>query len=271
MDWQDRSRRLIGGDGVNALGKARAMVVGLGGVGSFCAEALARSGVGALTIIDCDRIEDTNINRQLPASRVTVGRLKTEVVGERLLAINPDLRLRSLAIRVHAGNIGVVIDSGSAGKTGDEGEAGEACVAVEAPPDFIADAIDDLPAKVALAVAARERGIKLISSMGAGFRLDPSMLSIDDISQTHTCPLARRYRRLLKDAGVTGGVPVVWSKEKPSRARDADMAEEVSSVNMEKSAVSAASNPASMIFVPATAGIMMASYIVRSILTGIGD
>ena len=202
LDWQDRSRRLIGDEGVRRLASARVLLIGLGGVGSFCAEALGRSGVGAMTIIDCDTIDPTNINRQLPALTDTIDREKTEVVADRLKRINPDLRLSARFIKITAENIDQTLDD------------------PDEKPDFIADAIDDIPAKVAIAIAAKRRGIELIASMGAGFRLDPSLLQISDISRTHTCPLAKRYRRALKDLGLSEGIPVVWSREKPIRLNE---------------------------------------------------
>ena len=247
-DWKARSRRLVGEEGIKRLDSSHVLLLGLGGVGSFCAEALVRSGIGALTIVDYDTIDSSNINRQLPALSDTLGRVKTDVLSERLLSVNPDLRLRGRDIKINAENISGELDE------------------YDNPPDFIADAIDDLPAKTAIAIAATRRGIRLISCMGAAFRLDPSMLMISDISQTHTCPLAKRFRRMLKDAGVTEGVPVVWSKEKPLRETVTE--ESVDEPGDTLSLSVKAPGPASMVFVPGAAGLLMASYIVRQIVDG---
>jgi tRNA A37 threonylcarbamoyladenosine dehydratase len=208
-----------------------------------------------MTIIDNDSIDPTNINRQLPALSDTIYKAKTEVLASRLRAINPSIRIRTRLIMVSDENIDRIIDD----------EEDEAC--------FIADAIDDLPAKVAIATAAIKRGLRLISSMGAGFRLDPSLLLISDVSRTHTCPLAKRFRRGLKDAGVTKGVPVVWSREKPRYSDtgfglmgDALGGEGSSGADAPRNGFPGrAREPASMVFVPAAAGLLMASYIVRRI------
>ena len=230
IEWQERSRRLIGDDGTRKLGQSHVMIFGLGGVGSFAAEALARSGVGALSLVDYDTVSASNRNRQLPALVSTVGSLKIDVVAARLRDIHPDIRIVLHPVRMRPDNLAAIL----------QGEGGA--------PDFIADAIDDLPAKTALILEARKLGIPIISSMGAGYRLDPSMLAIGDISETHTCPLARILRRNLREAGVQSGVPVVWSKEPPIAAAESD---------------GVATGPASMVFVPGAAGLLMASYIVR--------
>ena len=255
LDWQERSRLLVGDEKINRLGRSHVILFGLGGVGSFVAEALARSGIGALSLVDCDVVAGSNRNRQLPALCSTTGRLKTEVVADRLRDINPDIRLYLYPIRISGDNLDAVLD-------GDGGR-----------PDFIADAIDDLPAKVSLILAARARDIPSISSMGAGFRLDPTQLAIGDISETHTCPLARKLRRNLREAGVSSGVPVVWSKETPKTANidgpqfvDGSSPDAGGSADgMSRAKSSERTGPASMIFVPAAAGLLMASHIVNKI------
>ena len=224
-EWQARSRRLLGRAAMERLGRARVLVCGLGGVGSFCAEALVRSGVGELTLAEFDQVADSNRNRQLPALTSTLGQDKLEVCARRFLDINPDLRLNRIACRLTPDRLPALL----------EGE----------PFDYLADAIDDLPAKTRLLSLARSRNIPVITSMGAGFRLDPAKLLITDIKKTHTCPLARRLRRALKEEGIAEGIEAVWSTELPLEPKEAG------------------EGPASMIFVPASAGLLMASHIIR--------
>lgn len=260
MDWQERSRRLVGDDQIRNLEQAHVILFGLGGVGSFAAEALARSGLGALSLVEYDRVTDANRNRQLPALCSTVGREKIEVAGARLKDINPNLKLFCYPVKMTGDNLGAILDGQGL------------------PLDFIADAIDDLPAKTALILASVHKGIPIISSMGAGFRLDPSQLAIGDILETHTCPLARKLRRNLREAGVGEGIPVVWSKEKPfPRLGDEGRAVPLGDQKAvgENGAHAAMGGhqeeegrrgPASMIFVPAAAGLLMASYIVARLM-----
>lgn len=225
--WQSRSRRLLGSAALERLEKAHVLVCGLGGVGSFCAEALVRSGIGKLTLAEFDLVTDSNRNRQLPALTSTVGQSKLEVCARRFLDINPALRLSFLPQRLSPENLPEIFCQESF--------------------DYIADAVDDLPAKARLLTLACRRGIPVISALGAGFRLDPTKLLISDIKKTHTCPLARRLRRLLKEEGIEGGVETVWSVEPPLKPKEPG------------------EGPASMIFVPASAGLLMASHIVRGL------
>jgi len=228
MDWQERSRRLIGEEKTNLLKKSSVLVCGLGGVGSFVAEALARSGVGRLDILDFDKVAPSNINRQIPATSLTVGQYKADVLAERLLAINPELKVVCHKTRLTEENIPLLLDNNKY--------------------DYIADAIDDLPAKTSLVSYAIKNNIPIISSMGAAFRLNPLKLNISDISKTHTCPMARRLRKALKDKGISEGLTVVWSDEQPVTP------------------IIKGTGPASMIFVPASAGLLMASFIVKEII-----
>ncbi len=244
MDWQERSRRLAGPEKIAKLEKSHVLLFGLGGVGSFAAEALARSGVGKLSLVEYDQIIDSNRNRQLPALVGTVGQNKIDVCAARLKEINPDLELVLYPFKMTAENLPSILAAGR--------------------PDFIADAIDDLAAKVQLIVTARHEDIPIISSMGAGYRLDPSQLAIGDISQTHTCPLARRLRRSLKEAGITKDLPVVWSKENPLPDQDTIQGEDEGS-GSRNTADKVRKGPASMIFVPASAGLLLASYIIRNL------
>jgi len=254
--------RLIGHAGAERLSRAHVAVFGLGGVGSFAAEALGRSGIGRLSLVDHDTVSVSNRNRQLPALCSTEGMYKTEVAGARLRDVNPGLELHLYSFRMTGENLDAIL-SGPGGK-----------------PDFIADAIDDIQGKISLILAAKKRGIPIVSSMGAGYRLDPAKLALGDVSETHTCPLARKLRRGLREAGIDSGVAVVWSKEPPiaalggwDAAGSGVNAIEPNADAME-SAVGAAKpvepsgppGPASMVFVPAAAGLLMASHIVRELL-----
>lgn len=221
-----RVAMVIGKDKLPVLGQARIAVVGLGGVGSYVAESLCRSGVGHLLLIDADKVAASNINRQLPALTSTFGRFKTEVVRQRLLDINPDCEIETVSKFYEPG---AFADFFSGSFT------------------FIADAIDSTPSKVDLLLECVQRDIPVISSMGTGNKLDPTYLTVEDISGTSVCPLARSVRKQLRAAGVKKGVTVVYSKEPVQRAEAGEV-------------------PGSMVFVPASAGLLMASYIVRQII-----
>lgn len=217
---------VIGQENIEKLQAAHVAVVGLGGVGSYIAEALARSGVGALTLVDADEVATSNINRQLPALESTMGRLKTEVIAERIAQINPDCQV-TLRSEFY--------------------EPGDFDKFFPMQLEFVADAIDSTASKIDLLVECHRRQIPVISSMGTGNKLDPSTLQVADISKTHTCPLAKSVRKRLRMAGIDKGVAVVFSTENP--------------VYASKEAV-----PGSLVFVPASAGLLIASYIVRKII-----
>lgn len=223
---------MVGQEKLRELADLRILIFGLGGVGSFAAEALARSSIGTLGLVEYDIVAPSNTNRQLPALRSTWGQEKIEVCASRLRDINSDLDLTLFPYAMDETNLGSIL--------------------AVFPPDFIVDAIDDLPAKAYLIAEAKKRGLKIISALGAGYRLDLTQLTIGDISQTHTCPLARRLRRRLKDYGIDKGVPVVWSKETPqTKDLSGDLGEE-----------GPHKGPASMVFVPAAAGLLLAQYVI---------
>jgi tRNA A37 threonylcarbamoyladenosine dehydratase len=185
-----RTRLLFGPDGTEKLQKSTVMVVGCGAVGSFAIEALTRSGVGHLILIDFDRVEESNINRQLFALESTIGKPKVEVAATRMRDINPDVRVDT---------IDIFFDS-----------------TTEIPffPDFIIDAIDTVESKVALYHFAHRHNIPLISSMGAASKTDPTQIKIAPLSKTTVCPLAARVRRLVRDADLPD-FPVVFSTQTP--------------------------------------------------------
>ena len=224
-EWMQRTELLLGSDRIERLRNARVLVVGLGGVGAYAAEAIARAGVGTMTIADADAVFESNINRQLIADTTTVGRYKSEVAAERVKRINPDCIAVSVPLFADASNTAEIIAS--------------------AAPDFIADAIDCVTTKLLVAEYAAEHGIPLISSMGTGNKLDPSLLEISDISKTAVCPLARVMRRELRQRGITR-LPVLFSSEQPVRT--------------------GMRTPASISFVPSVGGLMIGGYIVRKII-----
>ncbi len=221
-----RVEMVIGSEAVEKLNAARVAVIGLGGVGSYVAEALCRSGIGSFVIMDNDTVEPSNINRQLPALTSTVGRFKADVMASRLRDINPLCRIRVIKDFYQPGDFEKLFLDGF---------------------DFIADAIDSTESKADLLKNACKHGVPVVSAMGTGNKLHPEMLEITDISKTSMCPLARSIRKKLREAGIAEGVTVVYSHEKPLRAEESSV-------------------PGSMVFVPASAGMMMASYIVQKII-----
>lgn len=191
--WLERTELLIKEEGLEKLTKANVLVVGLGGVGSFAAEFLARAGVGNMTIVDGDTVDITNINRQLPALHSTVGKHKVEVVSERLLDINPRLHLTKINEFLNPERMDQVLDEGKF--------------------DYILDCIDSVTPKLTLLIAARRRKIKVVSSMGAGGKTDPSKVMVRDISKTHNCYLAKQVRKRLKKEKINKGIRCVFSNE----------------------------------------------------------
>ncbi len=230
QDWYDgrhsRTIRLVGEAAVEKLWKSKVFVAGLGGVGSYVVETLARAGVGSFVLLDKDRVVESNINRQLVASYNTLGQLKTEVAAERIRSVSPDAQVSCLPIFYGSDTSSQVDFSGC---------------------HFIADAIDNVTGKILLAQAAAECSIPIISSMGTGNKFDPGRFQIADISRTSVCPLARVMRRELRVRGISSGYTVVFSTEPPHA--------EIPS-----------RTPASISFVPAAAGLLMASHIIRQLV-----
>lgn len=188
-----RTAALIGNDAMERLANSHIAVFGIGGVGGSCAEALARSGVGTITLFDSDTVEESNINRQAVAFHSTVGRLKTEVMRERIADINP-------SAKVIANNVFYLPDNADRYNMNDY--------------DYIIDAVDTVSAKLEIVVRATKSGVPVISSMGTGNKLCPELLEIADIYKTSVCPLARVMRRELKVRGINA-LKVVYSKEQP--------------------------------------------------------
>lgn len=192
--WQERAVLLFKEEGINRLTDANVLVVGLGGVGSFAAEFLARAGVGSMTIVDGDTVDITNINRQLPALHSTVDQPKVKIVGDRLMDINPELKLTRI----------------------EEFLSPERAFELVTPEfDYVLDCIDSLTPKLNLILAAKRKKVKVISNMGAGGKYEASKVRVRDISKTEVCPLAKNMRKRLKAEGIHKGVKAVYSVEQP--------------------------------------------------------
>jgi tRNA A37 threonylcarbamoyladenosine dehydratase len=225
----EREVALLGEDAVKKLNNSFVAVFGLGGVGSYTAEALARSGIGKILLVDNDAVSKSNINRQLCALQSTVGKKKVDVVAERLLDINPDLIIERSYEFVLPENISSFDFSRF---------------------DYVIDAIDTVSAKLAIAESAKEHGVPMISSMGTGNKLDPTALTVTDITKTTVCPLARVMRRELKKRGISH-LKVVFSTEEPKR-QNHDGGGKLP--------------PASVAFVPSVAGLIAAGEAIKDII-----
>ena len=231
-----RTELLFGKEAMKRLEEAKVIVFGIGGVGSFVAEALARSGVGHLVLVDNDTVSLTNLNRQLIATHDTVGRLKVEVMAERIRSINPRAVTESRAEFLLP-------------ETVDDFPLSEC--------DYIVDAIDTVSSKLILAEKAEEYGVPIISCMGAGNKFDPTRFEIADIYETSVCPLARVMRRELKARGVKK-LKVLYSKEPPLKPLAS--AEESGKRQ----------TPGSVAFVPSVAGLIVAGEVLRDLTNGFG-
>ncbi len=193
QEWKSRTALLLGEDRMNYLSGCHVLVVGLGGVGAYAAEQLCRAGIGKMTIVDADTVNESNLNRQLPALRSTIGRPKAEVVAQRLLDINPELELTVHNEFIRDERTEAILD--------------------ETNYQFVVDAIDSLSPKVFLLYHALRRQIPVVSSMGAGAKTDPSQVRIADISKTQNCALAKAVRKRLRTLGVNKGIAAVFSTE----------------------------------------------------------
>ena len=236
-EWHERTELMLGKEALGRLRTANVLVVGLGGVGAYAAEMLVRAGVGRMTIADSDSVSESNINRQLIALHSTVGRKKAEIMSERLLDINPELALRVVDEYVKDELTYRLLDSERF--------------------DYVVDAIDTLSPKLALILGCLERRYPLVSSMGAGAKLDPTQLEIADISKTHHCPLAHMLRKRLHKAGVRSGFKAVFSPEQP-----------IESAIISCDERNKASNAGTISYMPALFGIGCASVVIRDICDG---
>lgn len=193
-EWTERAELLFKKEGLEKLKKSNVLVVGMGGVGSFAAEFIARAGVGKMTIVDGDVVDITNVNRQLPALHSTVGQPKVKIVGDRLMDINPELQLTRVEEFL---------------------SPERAFELVSQDYDYVLDCIDSITPKLNLILAAKRKKVKIISNMGAGGKLLASKVVVKDISKTNVCPLAKTIRKRLKKEGISSGVKAVFSMEKP--------------------------------------------------------
>ena len=238
MEQFIRTELLIGKEAVKKLNNSRVAVFGIGGVGGHCAEALVRSGVGTIDIIDNDVIAESNINRQIVALHSTIGRYKTEVMKERLLDINPDVKVNEYRCFFLPEN------------------------ASQFPfdkYDYVVDAVDTVTAKIAIIMAAQEHGTPVISSMGAGNKLHPEMFEIADIYKTSVCPLAKVMRQELKKRGVKK-LKCVYSKEEPLQPTEESFGGELPAPDASRRSV-----PGSSAFTPSVAGLIIAGEVIRSL------
>lgn len=235
FSWLSRTELLVGKEKLNKLAQSHVMVVGLGGVGSFAAEYIARAGVGKMTIIDGDVVDPTNRNRQLPALSTNHGVSKAEIMAERLKAINPELELNVVKEFVNP-------------------EMVDRMLALK--PDYLIDAIDSITPKVTFISQAIQSNIPIVSSMGAGAKVDPTQLRVVDISKTYNCPFAQQIRKYLRKHNIRKGLKVAFSPEKP--IKESLMLTDGS--NFKKSAYGTIS------YMPAAFGGVVASVAIRDIM-----
>jgi tRNA threonylcarbamoyladenosine dehydratase len=233
--WLSRTELLIGPDNLARLNRAHVLVVGMGGVGSFAAEFICRAGVGSMTIIDGDVVDPTNRNRQLPALATTHGLSKASLMGERLLQINPELQLTIIQEFVQPDRVDAMLAS---------------------VPDYVVDAIDSITPKITFINAAFKKQLPIVSSMGAGAKLDPTRLQVADISKTYNCPFAQQIRKQLKTLGIRSGIKTVFSPE--NIVKESLMMTD--GKNYKKSAYGTIS------YLPATFGAVAASVVIRDLI-----
>ena len=229
-NFYSRTERMLGKEGVERLKRARVAVFGVGGVGGFCIEALARAGVGALDLIDSDTVAESNLNRQIIATRETIGEYKTTVMKNRILSINPEAKITTYNL-FFDNNTSHLFDF--------------------SVYDYVVDAIDSVRGKIEIIKLSKAAGTRVISCMGAGNKLDPTMFEIADIEKTSVCPLARAVRTELKKLGIRG-VKVLFSKEPPVLPK--------TDVNDHA--------PGSISFVPSVAGLIIAGEVIKDIAKG---
>lgn len=235
QNWLERTSLLLGDEKLEILRNANVLVVGLGGVGAYAAEMVARAGVGRMTIADADTVSETNINRQLIALHSTIGKPKADLMAERLRDINPDIKLSVVNRFIKDDETDILLDSGEW--------------------DYVVDAIDTLSPKLALIKGCLDRNIPLVSSMGAGAKTDPTKMDICDISKTHHCPLAHMLRKRLHKMGIRSGFKAVYSPE-PVREGAMILCEEQNKK----------SNTGTISYIPALFGIGCASVVIRGLI-----
>ena len=235
-EWLQRTELLIKEEGIERLQSANILIVGLGGVGSFAAEFLVRSGIGNLTIVDGDTVDITNINRQLPALNSTIGKNKTDVVAERILDINPEINLKKIDEFLEPERMEEIL--------------------TQEKFDYVLDCIDSLSPKLALIITCKRKKIKLVSAMGAGGKTDPSKVMVRDISKTNNCFLAKQIRKKLKKEQIHKGFRCVFSTE----IQDENSLKMTDGSNYKKSFYGTIS------YMPAIFGLYAAAEVIRFLL-----
>ena len=235
-EWLQRTELLVKEEGIERLKSANILIVGLGGVGSFAAEFLVRSGIGNLTIVDGDTVDITNINRQLPALNSTIGKNKTDVVAERILDINPKLNLKKINEFLEPERMEKIL--------------------TQEKFDYVLDCIDSLSPKLALIITCKRKKIKLVSVMGAGGKTDPSKVMVRDISKTNNCFLAKQIRKKLKKEQIHKGFRCVFSTE----IQDENSLKMTDGSNYKKSFYGTIS------YMPAIFGLYAAAEVIRFLL-----
>lgn len=233
--WNTRTALLFGEKRMEKLANSHVLIVGLGGVGAYAAEQICRAGIGRMTIIDADIVNESNINRQLPALHSTLGEPKAEVVGRRLLDINPELKLTILNEFLRDERTEEVLTS--------------------SPFDFVVDAIDSVSPKVFLLYHAHRLGIPVVSSMGAGAKTDPSQVQLADLSKSCNCALAKVVRKRLRGMGINKGIQVVYSTEIANPEAIIEVDNEICK----------RSTAGTVSYMPAIFGCYLASYVIRNL------
>ena len=221
-----RTQKLIGSKALESLKNSKVLVFGVGGVGGYAVEALARAGVGTIDVVDNDTVSESNINRQIIALSSTVGELKTEVIKKRITDINPNIKVNTFNIFYLPENANEIDFSGY---------------------DYVIDAVDTVSAKISIIERAKEQKVKVISAMGAGNKLDATKFEITDLYKTEGCPLARVMRKELKARGIKS-LDVVYSKEKPKKSDSEDK------------------TPSSISYVPPVAGLLIAQKVITDLI-----
>ncbi len=234
-NWCERTELLLGSERLSELQRAHVLVVGLGGVGGIATEMLVRAGIGRLSIVDADIVQPSNINRQIVATHSAIGQSKASVLASRLRDINPAAEIEVIEEFLQDDNMVRLLDRHRY--------------------DFVIDAIDSLSPKVHLIRLSRERGLPIISSMGAGAKMDISSVRIDDLSRSHNCNLARAIRKRLRKLGISRGIPVVYSTELPRE----EAIIEISGERCKKSTAGTIS------YMPAVFGLHLAAYVIEHI------
>ncbi|MBU3713595.1 MAG: tRNA threonylcarbamoyladenosine dehydratase [Ferruginibacter sp.] len=235
ISWLSRTELLIGEENIRQLNEKHVMIIGMGGVGSFAAEFICRSGIEVMTIIDGDVVDPSNRNRQLPALSTNHGMPKVDIMAERLIQINPELQLKSIRSFINPEMADQILLS---------------------RPDYIIDAIDSIQPKLTFIKIAYQKNIPFVSSMGAGGKMDPTLIKIADISKTYNCPFAQQIRKMLKKEKIYKGIKTVFSSEENNK--ESLMLTDGS--NFKKSAYG------TMSYLPAAFGAVVASVVIRDLI-----